>query len=234
MYSQPWSPVPSTTAVRAGVAHAEALAGHAAEERLAVDRAVQHGVADDDVLVGAAAEVVGRPHDDAPARQSLADVVVGLADQIERDAARQERAEALPGGAGELHVDRVVGQALVAVAARDLARQHRADRAVDVADRQDERRPSRRARAPGARARSACCRAPCPGRGPAPRRGGAARRPAPPGSEDAREVEPLRLPVLDALSRVEQIGAADQLVEACGCRAAPSSRALPRRRRRRS
>ena len=51
MYSQPWSPVPSTTADRAGVAHAEALAGDAAEVRLAVDRAVHHRVADDDVLL---------------------------------------------------------------------------------------------------------------------------------------------------------------------------------------
>ena len=36
----------------AGVAHREALAGDAAEIALAGDRAVQHGVADDDVLVG--------------------------------------------------------------------------------------------------------------------------------------------------------------------------------------
>jgi hypothetical protein len=31
--------------------------------------------------------------------------------------------------------------------------------------------------------------------------------------EDAREVEALRLPVLDALAGVEQVGAADQVVE---------------------
>ncbi len=60
MYSQPWSPVPSTTAMRAGVAHRETLAGDAAEVGLALDRAVDHRVADDDVLVGLAAEVVGR------------------------------------------------------------------------------------------------------------------------------------------------------------------------------
>jgi hypothetical protein len=40
-------------------------------------------------------------HDDAAARQALADVVVAFADQFERDAARQEGAEALPGGAVE-------------------------------------------------------------------------------------------------------------------------------------
>jgi hypothetical protein len=36
----------------AGVAHGEALAGDAAEVALALDRAVEHGVADDDRLVG--------------------------------------------------------------------------------------------------------------------------------------------------------------------------------------
>ncbi len=38
--------------VRAAVAHREALAGHAAEERLAAGRAVERDVADDDVLLG--------------------------------------------------------------------------------------------------------------------------------------------------------------------------------------
>ena len=52
MYSQPWSPRPSTTAVRAGVAHREALAGHAVEERLAAGGAVERHVADQDVLLG--------------------------------------------------------------------------------------------------------------------------------------------------------------------------------------
>ena len=41
----------------AGVADAEALARHAAEEGLAGDGAVHHGIADDDVLAGLAAEL---------------------------------------------------------------------------------------------------------------------------------------------------------------------------------
>ena len=53
MYSQPWSPTPSTTALRARVAHREALAREAAEERAPARRAVEHGVADDHVLLGA-------------------------------------------------------------------------------------------------------------------------------------------------------------------------------------
>ena len=43
-----------------------------------------------------------------PPRQALADIVVAVADQLERDAARQEGAEGLAGGAGQLHRDRVV------------------------------------------------------------------------------------------------------------------------------
>ena len=51
MYSQPWSPVPSTTAMAPGVAHREALARDAAEVALARDGAVEHRVADDDRLL---------------------------------------------------------------------------------------------------------------------------------------------------------------------------------------
>ena len=52
MYSQPWSPTPSTTALRARVADREALAGEPAEERAAARGAVEHRVADDHVLLG--------------------------------------------------------------------------------------------------------------------------------------------------------------------------------------
>ncbi len=72
-------------------------------------------------------------HDDPPARQALADIVVGVADQLQGHATREERAEALARRAGQADVDRAVGQAGVAVAPGDLARQHGADGAVDVA-----------------------------------------------------------------------------------------------------
>ena len=61
--------------------------------------AVQQRVADDDVL----ARLEGRPerrlHDDPPAGEALAQVVVGVADQPQRHAGGQERPEALPGRA---------------------------------------------------------------------------------------------------------------------------------------
>ena len=81
--------------LRAAVAHGEPLAGDAAHERLAARRAVERDVADDDVLFGDERRGARRTHDDAAARESLADEVVGLALERQRDPARKKRAEAL-------------------------------------------------------------------------------------------------------------------------------------------
>src|SRR4051812_12631603 len=78
---------------RARVAHAEALARDAAEERLALRRAVQRDVADDDVLLGAVRRALRRPHGERAARQTLAAVVVRVAEQRERHARREPAAE---------------------------------------------------------------------------------------------------------------------------------------------
>ena len=93
----------------AGIAHRKALAGNAAEVTFAFDRAVEHGVADDDRFLRHDPGIGGRARDDAATRQSLADVVVGVAFELEGHAARKPSAETLSGGAGELHVDGVVG-----------------------------------------------------------------------------------------------------------------------------
>ena len=53
--------------------------------------------------------------EDAAAGEALADVVVGVALELERHAVGEERAEALAGGAGELEADGVVGQTVAAV-----------------------------------------------------------------------------------------------------------------------
>ena len=64
----------------AGVAHAEALAHDAAQEDLAAGRAVADHVAGDDRCPRRrTASVTVRADDDAPARQTLAEVVVGVA-----------------------------------------------------------------------------------------------------------------------------------------------------------
>ena len=217
----------------ARIAHAEALAGDAAEIGLAVDRAVHHRVADDDVVLGLRRARGIRIDDDASAGQSLADIIVGRTLQLERDAAREERAEALAGDAVERDVDRVVGQAL-----RD--RSVRATAPDSIAPTERLRIADRVVRA----APAACCRAPaCAPRSAGDRAPGEAmilllavvardvrrhRRLV----EHAREIQAARLPVLDARAHVEQIGAADQFVEPADARASPSSRALPRRRRR--
>src|SRR4051812_46348497 len=119
----------------AGIAHGKTLAGDATEIAFALDRAVEHGVADDDRLLGDDARVGGGAHDDPSARQALADIVVGIALELEGHAVCEPRAEALAGGAGELHVDGAVGQPFVAVTLGDLAREHRARGAVGVLDR---------------------------------------------------------------------------------------------------
>src|SRR6185312_15045450 len=62
----------------AGVADGETLAGNAPEVALAVDGAIHHGVADDDRLFRHDAGVGRRLDDDAAARQSFADIIVGV------------------------------------------------------------------------------------------------------------------------------------------------------------
>ena len=74
--------------------------------------------------------------DDESARQPLAAIVVRVAFEIERDSRREPRAEALTRRAFEMKLNRVRRQALRAVAPRHFRRQHRADGAVDVANRQ--------------------------------------------------------------------------------------------------
>src|SRR5208337_4883505 len=124
---------------RAGVAHAETLARDAAEIALSGDSAVEHRVADDDRLLGL--DLCGFPRrvdDNAPARHALADIVVGVALEFERHAPGEERAEALAGGALQLDMDRLVAEPRMTVALGDLARQHGAGRAIAVADRKVE------------------------------------------------------------------------------------------------
>ena len=99
--------------VRAGVAHAEPLADAAAQEDLA--RRSRRSAITLPAMICSLGVEGRRPvgaYDDPAARESLADVVVGVALEPQRDAARQERAERLAGRADEGEVDRAVGQAL--------------------------------------------------------------------------------------------------------------------------
>src|SRR5690606_7156012 len=106
---------------RARIADCEALARDAVEVGFAGDGAVEHVVAHDDVLGRVPIDVRGRTDDDAPARKALADVVVGIAHEIERDAVGEPGAEALPGDPLEVDAELLRLEAGAAVAARDLA-----------------------------------------------------------------------------------------------------------------
>src|SRR6185437_7083512 len=122
--------------LQSAVAHAEALARHAADVRLPGGRAVEGDVADDDVFLGDEGRSGRRVDDELAAREPLADVIVRIALERERHPVRQERPEALSGRAFEMEPDGILGQPRRAPAARDRAAGDRADDAVDVADRQ--------------------------------------------------------------------------------------------------
>ena len=95
----------------AGVAHREALAGHAVEEGFAAGRAVQAHVADQNIFLRHEFRIARRINDQPAAGKSLAHVVVGFAFERQRDALGQERAEALSRAAVELDANGVVRQA---------------------------------------------------------------------------------------------------------------------------
>src|SRR5919106_4488253 len=67
-------------------------------------------------------------------RETLADIIVRIAGEIEGDAVGEEGTEALARYARECDPDRLVGQARMTIALGDLARQHGADGAVGVAN----------------------------------------------------------------------------------------------------
>ncbi len=105
---------------RAGVADAEPLADDASDQGFATRRSVQRDVARDDVLLGHERRpLVGEQHQPS-AREALAEVVVRVAFEPQRDAARNEGAEALACRADEVDGDRAVGQTLTAVAPGQL------------------------------------------------------------------------------------------------------------------
>ena len=99
-----------------------AQAGDAAEEALAGDGAIEHGVADDDVLFRCERADARRINDQPAAGHALAGIVIGIALQEEGDTAAEKCAETLPGGARKVGLDRVFRQAGMAVAFGYFAR----------------------------------------------------------------------------------------------------------------
>ena len=153
-----------------------------------------------------------RTNDDAAAAKALADIVVAVADQFERNAARQERPEGLPGRSGELDGDRILFQALMPVTLGDFTRQHCAGGAIDVLDiHLDLDRNLAFERGLGLLDQLAVenidDRMVLPF-GPACLFLGRFRL-----VEDAGEIETLGLPMIDHLTLLEKLGLADDLFE---------------------
>ncbi len=149
-----------------------------------------------------------------PAGKALSEVVVGVALEPQHHASRHEGAEALTGRTLEREIDRPVGQTVTAKASRQLRTQHRADGAIDVADRVRLAEVTRTAVEHGLRIGDQL---------PVERLVEAVilalraehrlfvlvHR----GCEDRREVEALRLPVLDRPVHVEHLDVADRLLD---------------------
>src|SRR5262249_23492868 len=122
--------------VDAGVADGEAFARHAADEHFAARSPVKSHVANDNVLLRHKGGAGRRIQNDFSARQSLAEVIVGVALKREGHATRHESTKALARAALEGDLDRVFGQTFGTVAAGDFAADDGAYDAVDVPDRE--------------------------------------------------------------------------------------------------
>ncbi len=116
-----------------GVADAEALAGKAVDEALARRGAVEGNVADCHILVELERHRCRRSHRQDAAGEALAEVVVRIARDVERDARRQECAEGLTARALAVNRDRALRQALGMLCRHGRA-EHRTDTAVHVRD----------------------------------------------------------------------------------------------------
>ena len=213
MYSQPWSPTPSTTANAPGVAHREALAGEPAEEGPAAGGAVEDRVADDHVVLRDVGGLLRRSHgEDAPG-QALARVVVGDAVEREGHPRGEPSAEALAGGADEADPDGVLVETGGAARPGDRPGEQPADAAVGVEHRAVDLHLAPVLDDLGGTLDQLpveCVAQHLLGAAHAAARltGGQRRH-----GEEPAEVEAPRLPVVDGPRRLEQVDAADELLD---------------------
>ena len=116
------------------VAHREAFARLPGGEQLAGGRAIEHRVADDGVPIGRDGRGRHRTHDDDSAGQALADIVVGLAEDLQLQPLHRERAERLPRRAAQPDRDVPRTEPGHAVTPGDPRRELGADRPHRVLD----------------------------------------------------------------------------------------------------
>ena len=122
----------------AAVADTEAFSGHAADVGFTVGRAVEGDVADDDIFFGFKRAGFRRSDSQSGTGQTFAEIVVGIAAQVNRESGGSKRTKTLASRAAGPDDDGVGRQTLQAVATRDFVAEHRCHRALHVADRQFE------------------------------------------------------------------------------------------------
>ena len=119
----------------AGIADRKALADPAGDIHFAARGTVETSVTGNGVLFRLEGCARGRADGHPAATQAFADIVVGLPLQANVDAAGEERAEALAGGALELDVHGRIWQTLCAVLGGNPSAEHRTDGPVGIGNR---------------------------------------------------------------------------------------------------
>mmetsp|Transcript_700 Transcript_700/g.2427 ORF Transcript_700/g.2427 Transcript_700/m.2427 type:complete len:250 (+) Transcript_700:791-1540(+) len=122
----------------ARIPHAKTLTRLAAEERGARSGPIAGDVADDDIVLGhepALHQLGAGVHHNLATREALAAAVVGVALDLESNAAGEREAEGLARVTAHEHIDSAIREALAAVALRHLIGQHGADSAVKIVQR---------------------------------------------------------------------------------------------------
>ena len=114
-----------------GIPHAEALPGHAVYESLAAGGSVQGHIADDDVLGCLEAAAPGRIYNQLAAGKALAEIVVALSRQLQRQPPGDERTEGLAARTSAQHPVEIFLQ-IISQDSGNLASQNGAQRPIGV------------------------------------------------------------------------------------------------------
>ena len=123
----------------AGVTYRKAFARASCRVQTTAGRAIQTGVANDACFMATEGGADRRTNRQQTARHAFTDVVVGVAGQVQLNAAGVPDAEALARGTAKVGGDRVGGQPLVAVSLGDITGQRRPNGTVGVANIEPER-----------------------------------------------------------------------------------------------
>src|SRR4029079_5168734 len=106
---------------RSGVTNGKAFSGDSGKVSLALDCAVEAGIPYDDIFMRLPPSGLRWTHDQAAARQTLADIVVRIANEFERQAAGKKGSEALSCSSDQPSPKRARRQSFVTETTSDLA-----------------------------------------------------------------------------------------------------------------